>query len=132
MRTIIRVHAPFAKEATMDYWTSIHQILVVIQRSISFVGVLIILSGVLLALCQYLYSIFAAQLVSESSNVNAIRLNLGRILILGLEFIVAADLIGTTTTPDYYAVGLLAIIVIIRTLLSFSLNRELMALSKES
>jgi uncharacterized membrane protein len=116
----------------MNYWTSIHQILVLIQHSISFIGVLIILSGVLLALYQYLYSIFTAQLISQGAKVNAIRLNLGRILILGLEFIVAADLIGTTTTPDYYAVGLLAIIVIIRTLLSFSLNRELMTLSKES
>lgn len=50
---------------------------------------------------------------------------------MGLEFIVAADLIGTTTTPDYYALGILAIIVAIRTVLSFTLNRELMALNAE-
>lgn len=114
----------------MNYWQNIHQILVLIQHSVSFIGILIILSGILLATSQYLYSIFAGELMNENSNINTIRLNLGRILILGLEFIVAADLIGTTTTPDYYAVGLLAIIVIIRTLLSFSLNRELMTLSK--
>ena len=116
----------------MNYWTNIHEILLFIQRSISFIGVLIILSGILLAIGQYLHSIFTHAVINKGSRINAIRLNLGRILILGLEFIVAADLIGTTTTPDYYAVGLLAIIVIIRTLLSFSLNRELMALSKES
>lgn len=115
----------------MNYWDNIHQALVIIQHSISFIGVLIILSGILLAAGQYLYCVFTAQLTNQGSKVNVIRLNLGRILILGLEFIVAADLIGTTTTPDYYAVGLLAIIVIIRTLLSFSLNRELMTLSKE-
>lgn len=114
----------------MNYWQNIHQILVLIQHSVSFIGILIILSGILLATGQYLYSIFVGELMNENSNINTIRLNLGRILILGLEFIVAADLIGTTTTPDYYAVGLLAIIVIIRTLLSFSLNRELMTLSK--
>lgn len=115
----------------MNYWANIHEILVVIQHTVSFIGILIILSGILLAIGQYLYSIVTNAVINEGSKINAIRLNLGRILILGLEFIVAADLIGTTTTPDYYAVGLLAIIVIIRTLLSFSLNRELMTLSKE-
>jgi uncharacterized membrane protein len=56
---------------------------------------------------------------------------LGRVLTLGLEFIVAADLIGTTTTPDYYALGILAIIVIIRTVLSYTLNKEIESLAKE-
>jgi uncharacterized membrane protein len=45
-------------------------------------------------------------------DINQIRLRLGRVLTLGLEFIVAADLIGTTTTPDYYSVGIVAIIVL--------------------
>lgn len=108
-------------------WQDIHMILVFVQRCVSTIGILIIISGVILALSQYLYYLFAGQLVA----INTVRLNLGRILILGLEFIVAADLIGTTTTPDYYAVGLLAIIVLIRTVLSFSINRELMSISKE-
>lgn len=113
-------------------WQAIHQVLVFIQHVVSILGILIIVSGVALALIQYLYSVLTNQVVGEKSNINTIRLNLGRVLILGLEFIVAADLIGTTTTPDYYAVGLLAIIVLVRTLLSFSINRELMAISKES
>lgn len=109
-----------------------HAALLFIQHAISLIGVLIILSGVLAAFYQYIYFLFTRQLTNQdSSKVNEIRLNLGRILILGLEFIVAADLIGTTTTPDYYSLGILAIIVIIRTILSFSINRELMSLSKE-
>jgi uncharacterized membrane protein len=112
-------------------WSYIHTIVLIIQRSISYCGVLIILSGVILALSQYVYYIFSGELQSYGSKINNIRLNLGRILILGLEFIVAADLIGSTTTPDYYSVGILAIIVAIRTVLSFSINRELMTLSKE-
>lgn len=111
--------------------TSFHQVLLFIQHTISFIGVFIILSGVLIALYQYARSVFAGQVTGEESSINAIRLKLGRILILGLEFIVAADLIGTTTTPDYYAVGLLGIIVLIRTVLSYSINKELMDLSKE-
>jgi uncharacterized membrane protein len=111
-------------------WQLFHSILLVIQKSISLIGVFIILSGVLMGLIQYLIYIFTGKIATEAAQINSIRLRLGRTLILGLEFIVAADLIGTTTTPDYYAVGILAIIVIIRTVLSFSLNRELMSLSK--
>ena len=112
-------------------WLNIHNMLVFIQHCVSAIGIFIIISGVVFALYQYLYTVFTGQLVSEGSSINSIRLNLGRVLILGLEFIVAADLIGTTTTPDYYAVGLLAIIVLIRTVLSFSINRELMSIGKE-
>lgn len=112
-------------------WLNIHAILVLIQHAVSTIGVLIIISGVLYSLCQYLYYICTGQFAAEGSGINTIRLHLGRVLILGLEFIVAADLIGTTTTPDYYAVGLLAIIVLIRTVLSFSINRELMSIGKE-
>lgn len=112
-------------------WSSIHTVLVIIQHAVSCVGILIILAGVILALCHYLYFLFTGQLAAQGSKINVIRLDLGRSLILGLEFIVASDLIGTTTTPDYYAVGILAIIVAIRTLLSYSLNRELTALNKE-
>ena len=115
----------------MDYSVlGLHQIILWIQHLISLAGILIIVSGVAVAIAQYALLVFRGDLISENSKLNNIRLNLGRILILGLEFIVAADLIGTTTTPDYYALGLAAIIVLIRTLLSFSLNRELMSLSK--
>jgi len=112
-------------------WLNLHEILVIIQRCVSGIGILIILTGVLLALSQYLYFVFTGQLTSQGASINTIRLNLGRILILGLEFIVAADLIGTTTTPDYYAVGMLAIIVLVRTVLSFSISRELMSINQE-
>jgi len=112
-------------------WQNIHTILVFIQHTVSVIGILIIISGVLLALFQYLRNLLSGELLSQEVSINQIRLTLGRVLILGLEFIVAADLIGTTTTPDYYAVGMLAIIVCVRTVLSFSINRELMSIGKE-
>lgn len=112
-------------------WTTFKSILLIIQHIISFAGVLIILAGVCIALCQFLGYLMTGVLVKANAKVNHIRLNLGRILTLGLEFIVAADLIGTTTTPDYYALGMLAIIVAIRILLNYSLNRELATLTKK-
>ena len=109
----------------------LHEWLVIIQRCVSSIGILIIFSGVVIAFCRYCYFAVTGQFTKKGKAINLIRLDLGRILILGLEFIVAADLIGTTTTPDYYAVGLLAIIVLVRTVLSFSISRELMSINRE-
>jgi uncharacterized membrane protein len=117
-------------EVPMD-WLIIRNIIIVVQHTISFVGIAIIFTGVIMALYQYLYLLFKGEVTSEETGINMIRLNLARILILGLEFIVAADLIGSTIAPDYYAVGLLAIIVLIRTLLTFSINKELESIKKE-
>lgn len=51
---------------------------------------------------------------------------LGRSILLGLELLVAADIIRTVAvTPTYESVGVLAIIVLIRTFLSFSLELEI-------
>lgn len=112
-------------------WPTVQKMLTLVQHGISILGVFVILAGVLFAIYQYIYYLFVGPLVKKGSSINEIRLKLGRALILGLEFIVAADLIGSTNTPDYYALGILAIIVLIRTLLSYSLNRELQALNKE-
>ncbi|STY28592.1 Protein of uncharacterised function (DUF1622) [Legionella wadsworthii] len=107
---------------------SLHSILLYIQHSISFCGVLVILFGVLTALWRYSSYLFFA---TKVTSINQIRLRLGRVLTLGLEFIVAADLIGTTTAPDYYSIGIVASIVLIRTLLSYTLNREINELSQQ-
>jgi|SRR5919205_950652 uncharacterized membrane protein len=51
---------------------------------------------------------------------------LGRSILLGLELLVAADIIRTVAvTPTFTSVGVLAVIVLIRTFLSFSLELEI-------
>lgn len=51
---------------------------------------------------------------------------LGRSILLGLELLVAADIIRTVAvTPTLESVGVLAVIVLIRTFLSFSLELEI-------
>lgn len=112
-------------------WPNIQSILFVIQHIISTIGVLIIFTGAIIAVSKYIINYFYKNQNKLGYEINTIRLYLGRIITLGLEFIVAADLIGTTTAPDYYTVGLLGIIILIRTLLSYSLNRELQSLSQE-
>lgn len=54
------------------------------------------------------------------------RRRLGRSILLGLELLVAADIIRTVAvTPTFQSVGVLALIVLIRTFLSFSLELEI-------
>ena len=54
------------------------------------------------------------------------RQQLGRSILLGLELLVAADIIRTVAvTPTLSSVSVLALIVLIRTFLSFSLELEI-------
>ncbi|MFF3916981.1 DUF1622 domain-containing protein [Streptomyces sp. NPDC001852] len=54
------------------------------------------------------------------------RRRVGRSILLGLEFLVAGDIIRTVAVaPTYASVGVLAVIVGIRTFLSFSLELEI-------
>jgi uncharacterized membrane protein len=54
------------------------------------------------------------------------RHGIGRAILLGLEFLVAGDIIRTVAVdPTFTSVGVLAAIVLVRTFLSFSLEVEL-------
>ncbi|MFO1161949.1 MAG: DUF1622 domain-containing protein [Reyranellaceae bacterium] len=54
-----------------------------------------------------------------------LRADLGRAILLGLEFLVIADIIGTVAVePTLYNLAVLAVIAAIRTLLSFALELE--------
>lgn len=54
------------------------------------------------------------------------RQHLGRSILLGLELLVAADIIRTVAiTPTFESVGVLGLIVLIRTFLSWSLELEI-------
>jgi len=55
-----------------------------------------------------------------------LRSNFGRSILLGLEFLIAADIINTVAvTPTLQSVIVLGAIVLIRTFLSFSLELEI-------
>ena len=85
-------------------------------------GVGIVVAGALLA------TVFALRMVmrKEAGAYESYRRLLGRSILLGLEFLVAADIIRTVAvTPTFRSVGVLAVIVLIRTFLSFSLELEI-------
>lgn len=54
------------------------------------------------------------------------RRRLGRVIILGLEFLIAADIVSTVAiSATFTSVGVLAAVVVVRTFLSFSLEFEI-------
>jgi uncharacterized membrane protein len=61
----------------------------------------------------------------EEGTYRVYRRRIGRSILLGLEFLVAGDIIRTVAVqPTFMNVGVLALIVAIRTFLSFSLELE--------
>lgn len=100
-----------------------------IKAIVSVIGTFIILVGVAISAYRFIELRFINK---KSWDINSIRRDLGLTIVLGLEFIIAADVIETTTTPDYYSLGILGAIVLIRTFLSFSLSHEISALAPKS
>jgi len=86
-------------------------------------GVMVIVLGTLLATVQFLLCWLRGE---RKSAYDSYRANLGRGILLGLELLVGADIIATVTAPlTFQTVGLLGLVVLIRTFLSFSLETEI-------
>ncbi|MDR3551389.1 MAG: DUF1622 domain-containing protein [Candidatus Babeliales bacterium] len=100
--------------------------LLYIKDFLEFIGVVVIAFGA----GRSVYQLLLGMLYKKFS-ANYIRLQFGHSVTLGLEFMVAGDIIGSLVKPNYYNLGLLAIIVLIRTVLSYFLNQELEALTPE-
>lgn len=100
------------------------EIIVVISEVIDFAGVVIIALGALLGVI-----LCAQDLLRQERPVDAysrLRTFLGRSLLLGLEFLVAGDIIKTVAIePTFNSVIVLAIIVLVRTVLSLSIDVEI-------
>ncbi len=93
-----------------------------VARIIEGVGVLIIALGTALALGRY--ALLRQGLAERSYQL--LRREIGKAILIGLEILVAADIIATVVTePDMQKVLTLGLIVLIRTFLSFSLQVEL-------
>jgi uncharacterized membrane protein len=93
-----------------------------IGTGIDAVGVAVIAGGAILAV----FLTLAKNRRDEGGAYDFFRRRLGRAILLGLEFLVAADIIRTVAvTPTGESVLVLGGIVLIRTFLSFSLQLEM-------
>ena len=91
-------------------------------KGIEISGIITIIIGTVLALIKF---IFTLQNVKPRS-YKILRQDLGKAILLGLEILVAGDIIGTVVTePTMERVLVLAVIVLIRTFLSLSIEVEI-------
>jgi uncharacterized membrane protein len=106
----------------MDEWFP--AALKVMTRAIEIGGIAIIVLGLLGASIAVLWQVLKGHSGSEAFNLY--RSNVGRAILLGLEFLVAADIINTVAIePTLESLMILGGIVLIRTFLSFSLEVEI-------
>ncbi len=93
-----------------------------IAKGMEVVGVIIIALGGIIAISRFLIS----QLKYNNHLYVRLRQELGKAILLGLEVLVAADIIATVVTePTLKRVLTLGLIVLIRTFLSLSLQVEI-------
>ncbi|HWH17611.1 MAG TPA: DUF1622 domain-containing protein [Allosphingosinicella sp.] len=94
-----------------------------VTRIVEVTGIGIIVIGAFLSLLWFLRRLGGSD---REEAVSDFRSSLGRSILLGLEFLVAADIIATVAIePTLDSLAVLAGIVLIRTFLSFSLEVEI-------
>ena len=95
-----------------------------VTRAIEVTGIGIIVIGAAGSLIAFLRRLLKGQ--PKEKIVNEFRTDLGRSILLGLEFLVAADIVNTVAIdPSVDSLIVLAGIVLIRTFLSLSLEVEI-------
>ncbi|MBD3418970.1 MAG: DUF1622 domain-containing protein [Chitinivibrionales bacterium] len=98
----------------------------ILEYAIGGIGIAVIVWGVIISIIQ-----LAVLETKRTRGINIckprelIRLHLGSYLLLGLEILVAADIIRTVITPSIEELIVLGSIVAIRTVLNYFLNKEL-------
>jgi len=98
---------------------------------ISIIGVIIISWGAFIVVFNFLYREFL-YIFKKGPKVdkNGLRVNLGLFILLGLEFMVAGDIIHTALNPSRNALITLGSIVAIRTVITYFLNKEIQGMAK--
>ena len=101
----------------------IEQILEYLEQAgvaISLFAVAVIIVGFAVAAWRYARRFRGT---TQENNLNFFKIELGGALLLGLEILVLADVIETiTVTPTYLSLAILAVIVVVRTVVSWNLT----------
>ncbi|MDY7015778.1 MAG: DUF1622 domain-containing protein [Cyanobacteriota bacterium] len=105
------------------------QIALLATFAVEGVGVIIIAFAVAMAVPKFVRS---RGRLRRGRNLSTIRLDLGLSLSLALEFLLAADILGTAVSPSWDAIAKLAAIAGIRTFLNFFLHQEVKELEEET
>ena len=95
-----------------------------IAEAIEVVGVVVIAAGVVIGVGLFAWDLLRQAPIRDA--YTRLRTFMGRSLLLGLEFLVAGDIIKTVAIePTRESVVVLAVIVLVRTVLSLSIDVEI-------
>jgi uncharacterized membrane protein len=95
-----------------------------ISKAFELVGVAIIVLGATWAFARFVSALLRHE--ATTRRYQAFRRDLGRAILVGLEVLVAADIIRTVAIdPSFTSIGVLGLLVLVRTFLSWSLEVEI-------
>ena len=100
------------------------EFILLIEKVFQLAGVLVLIAGAFLAAAWFVVA--AIRRIRAPRPYETLREGLGKAILVGLEFLVAADIIRSVAVdPTFQSVGVLGLIVLIRTFLSWSLVIEI-------
>lgn len=103
---------------------SLNEILDWISLGFEAMGVFVLAVSALIAIARWLTILPSNIKGSKRRNERPVRIELGDRVILALEFLIAADIVQTVKDPSADELGRLAVIVLIRTVLHYSLQEQ--------
>ncbi len=99
---------------------------------ISIISIIVVVYGTLVAAGAFVRTeIRRIRGKYNFQRLRMIRADLGTYLLLGLELLIAADILKTVVEPGLNELGILAGIVLLRTVLSYFLNKEILEIDHE-
>ena len=90
-------------------------------------GAFVIVIEVIRTAGKYLISLFRR---TDAHSIETFRIRLGKSMVMGLEFQVAADILKTALSPQWNDILLLAALIGLRTILNYLLEYELERLDR--
>jgi len=108
----------------IDYGT----IIIDVASILSYFGAIVIFYGGIRAAI----GVLSIEILKRKTSYNDVRMDFTPKILIGLEFFIAGDLIKSILEPNLNQVIILAVIVAIRTVVGFSLGREIRELEDKN
>lgn len=109
------------------------QFLNLLATIISVISLLIVTYGALVAIISFIINeLKRITRTYTPTNIRKLRAVFGTYLLLGLEFLIASDILKTVLEPTMNELIILGGIVVVRTILSVFLNKEIKELETEN
>ncbi|MBM4273591.1 MAG: DUF1622 domain-containing protein [Deltaproteobacteria bacterium] len=112
------------KISALDKLTGFDWVLKLIGVGIECIGIAIIVAGAVITTALFIRGLLQERALGEC--YHQYRSTFGKAVLLGLEFLVASDIVSTVAVGlTFQDLGMLGLLVLIRTFLSFALEVEI-------